>query len=161
MNPYHAPGARSGQVGPVEDDIAAASPPKFARIAGGAVALAGGVVGLTGVQTLMVLDMRSAYWPFPYALLALGAAHVVLGGVIFRARVWGALCALGGGALLVLASGAWLFVGLAHAYVSLYALASPFVSAAAIVFAALAIGPCQRASAARARLKAQGMSFGI
>jgi hypothetical protein len=35
------------------------------------------------------------------------------------------------------------------------------VSVAALVFAFLGLGPCQRASAARARLRAQGMDLGI
>ena len=43
----------------------------------------------------------------------------------------------------------------------LYALLAPVASVAALVFAFLGLGPCQRASAARARLKAQGMDLGI
>lgn len=159
MNPYAAPGAQA--TGGAEDDIAAASPPLFAKAAGGVVALAGGVVALTGFQTMMVVNMNSPIWPVPYVLLVLGVPHLVLGAVIFRARVWGALAAVGGTILLTLASAAWLVFGISHAFFSLYALGSPFVSITALVFAILAIAPCQRASAARERLRAQGMNLGI
>jgi hypothetical protein len=159
MNPYASPGTQSTNA--AEDDIAAASPPLFAKAAGGVVALAGGVVALTGLQTLMVLNPRSPAWAVPYVLLVLGVPHLVLGALVFRARVWAALASMAGTSLLTLASAGWLVFGISHAFFSLYALASPCVSVAALVFAILAIGPCQRASAARARLRAQGMNLGI
>jgi hypothetical protein len=158
MNPYAAPGTRAI---PVEDDIAAASPPLLAKVAGGVVALAGGVVGLTGLQTMMMGELRSPYRMVPWVLAALGAANVVLGAVVFRARMWGALSAAGGTLLLAIASGGWLVLSVTHGLFSLYALASPFLSAAALVFALLSFGPCQRATAARQRLRDQGMNLGI
>ena len=55
----------------------------------------------------------------------------------------------------------WLVFSAGHGLFSLYALAAPFVSIAAFVMALLGLAPCQRASAARARLRAQGMDLGI
>jgi hypothetical protein len=56
---------------------------------------------------------------------------------------------------------AWLVIAISHLLFSLYALLAPVVSVAALVFAFLGLGPCQRASAARARLRAQGMDLGV
>jgi hypothetical protein len=159
MNPYAAPGTTAPTA--AEDDIAAAVPPLLARIAGGVVALAGTVVALTGMQTLLMVSIRGPLVAAPYVLAVLGVPHLVLGAMVFRARVWAALAAAGGTALLTLSSAAWLVFSFANGLLSLYAMAAPFASVASLVFALLALGPCQRASAARARLRAQGMDLGI
>jgi hypothetical protein len=159
MNPYASPGA--SPTGGTEDDIAAATPPLLAKVAGGVIALAGAVVGLTGLQTMMIVNMRGPAAAAPYVLALLGVAHLFVGAVVFRARVWGALCALGGTFLIMVLSAVWLVFSIGHGLLSLYALGAPVVSTAALVFAILALGPCQRASAARKRLQAQGMNLGI
>jgi hypothetical protein len=156
-NPYAAP----QQATKPEDDIAAATPPLMARVAGGADALAGLVVALTGVQTLTLVELRAPYAAAPWVLVALGLTTVVLGVFVFRARVVAAIAAIGAGGLLVLASGAWLVLSFTHGLFSLFAMAAPFVATAALVLTFLALGPCQRASAARDRLSAQGMNLGI
>jgi len=158
-NPYAAPGTQPG--GATEDDIAAAVPPLSARIAGGAVALAGAVVGLTGAQTLLIVTVRGPMAAAPYALGVLGLAEVVLGVVVFRARAWATVLAIASSALLTIASSVWLFFSVGHFLFSLFALGAPFVSVAAGVFAMLAVGPSQRATAARERLRAQGLNLGI
>jgi hypothetical protein len=157
MNPYAAPGTVSTGM---EDDVAAAVPTALVRVSGGMIALAGGVVGLTGVQTLM-FTMRGPIALAPYALIGVALPHLVLGVMVFRARAWAALVAIGGCFLLSLVSGAWLVVAIGHLLFSLYALLAPVASVVALVFAFLGLGPSQRASAARARLKAQGMDLGI
>ena len=157
-NPYAAPGTLGANM---EDEVAAAVPPALARVSGGAIALAGGVVGLTGVQTLMIVNMRGPIAFAPYVLLGLAAPHLALGIMVFRARAWAALVSIGGCILLSLVSGAWLVFSVSRYLFSLYALASPVVAVGALVFAILGLAPCQRASAARARLKAQGMDLGI
>ncbi|HEY3815812.1 MAG TPA: hypothetical protein VGL81_01515 [Polyangiaceae bacterium] len=157
MNPYAAPGTVSTGM---EDDVAAAVPTPLVRLSGAAIALGGGVVGLTGLQTLM-FTMRGPIAIAPYALLGVALPHLVLGVMVFRARAWAALVSIPGCFLLSLVSGAWLVVAIGHLLFSLYALAAPMVSVAALVFAFLGLGPCQRASAARARLRAQGMDLGI
>jgi hypothetical protein len=160
VNPYEAPGAQAAAVA-TEEDIAAAVPPVIARVAGGFIALAGGAVALTGVQSLLMMTIRGPLGYAPYALILLGAPHLVLGAMVLRARDWAALAAIGGTVLLTLASGAWCLLCLMHFVVSLYVMASPVASIAGIVFAVIGLGPCRRASAARARLRAQGMNLGI
>jgi hypothetical protein len=159
VNPYVAPGAPPTVA--TEDDIAAAVPPLLARVAGGAVALAGGIVGLTGAQTLLIVTVRGAMAAAPYVLLVLGLAQLILGTAVFRARAWAVVLAIASGALLTIASTVWLFFSFGNGLFSLFALGAPFVSVAAAVLALLAVGPCQRATAARERLRAQGMNLGI
>jgi hypothetical protein len=157
MNPYAAPGTVATGM---EDDVAESVPTPLVRVSGAAIALAGGVVGLTGVQTLM-FTMRGPIALAPYLLIGVALPHLLLGVMVFRARAWAALVSIGGCFLLSLVSGAWLVVAIGHLLFSLYALVAPMVSVAALVFAFLGLGPCQRASAARARLRAQGMDLGI
>jgi hypothetical protein len=158
LNPYTAPGTRPHNA---EEDIAAATPPVIARIAGGLVALAGIVVALTGVQTLAMVTIRGPLATVPYVLALLGVIEIAAGTLVFRARAWGAIAAIGTSVVNVLASGFWLLVSMGHGLLSLYALASPCVSIVAGVMAIVAMGPCERASAARRRLRAQGMDLGI
>jgi hypothetical protein len=158
MNPYAAPGTRPQSA---EEDIAAATPPAVARIAGGLVALAGIVVTLTGAQTLAMVTIRGPLAVVPYALALLGVGEIVAGTLVFRARAWGAIAAVGSSAIDLLASGAWLIVSVGHGLLSLYALASPCVAIVAGIMAFVAMGPCERASAARRRLREQGMDLGI
>src|SRR5580700_11215622 len=106
-NPYAAPGTQSAGTA-TEDDIAAAVPPLIARAAGGVMVLAGFVVALTGVQTLLIVSIRGAMAVAPYALGVLGLAELLVGVVVFRARAWGAVLAIVSGATLAIASGVWL-----------------------------------------------------
>jgi len=157
MNPYAAPGTVSTAM---EDEVAASVPTPLVRMSGAAIALAGGVVGLTGLQTLM-FTMRGPIALAPYALLGVALPHLVLGVMVFRARAWAALASIAGCFVLTLVSGLWLLVAIGHLLFSLYALLAPVASVVALVFAFVGLGPCQRASAARARLRAQGMDLGI
>jgi hypothetical protein len=158
VNPYAAPGARAVAT---EDDIAAAVPPVIARVAGGVIALAGGAVALTGVQTLLMVSIRGPLAYAPYLLLLLGAPHLVLGVMVLRARQWAALASIAGTALLTLASMVWAYICLTHYVFSLYVIASPVAAIAGLIFGIIGLGPCRQASAARARLRAQGMNLGI
>ncbi len=162
MNPYAAPGTQPRDAGAdAERDIAEASPPRIARVAGAAVALAGVLVFLTGAQTLAVVSIRGALGLVPWALAALGALELVLASLVFRARSWGVVAAVAASFVLMMASGVWLIVSLSHGLFQLYAFGAPLASLGAAVMALLAMGPAQRASAARARLKLQGMDLGI
>lgn len=125
------------------------------------MALAGIVVALTGAQTLAMVTIRGPLAAMPYVLALLGVIEIAAGTLVFRARAWGAIGALVGSAMCVLASGFWLLVSMGHGLLSLYALASPFVSIVAGIMAVVALGPCERASAARRRLREQGMDLGI
>ncbi len=157
INPYAAPGAVSTRM---EDDVAAAVPTPLVRMSGAAIALAAGIVGLTGVQTLM-LTMRGVIALAPYLLIGVAVPHLLLGVMVFRARAWAALVSIGGCFVLSFVSAAWLVVAISHLFFSLYALVAPMASVTALVFAFLGLGPCQRATAARARLRDQGMDLGI
>jgi hypothetical protein len=158
VNPYAAPGTRPQNA---EEDIAAATPPLIARIAGGLVALAGLVLALTGVQTLAMVTIRGSLSMVPYVLALLGVIEIAAGTLVFRARAWGAIAAIGMSFVAVLTSGFWLLVSMGHGLLSLYAMASPFVSLVGGIMAIVAMGPCERASAARRRLREQGMDLGI
>jgi hypothetical protein len=162
MNPYAAPGTQPRDAAAdAERDIAEAAPPTSARIAGGVVALAGALVLLTGVQTLAVVSIRGALGLAPWALVVLGAVELMLATLVFRARAWSVVGAAAVSFVLMTAAGLWLMVSLSHGLFQLYGFAGPFVSLGAAVMALLAMGPSQRASAARARLKQQGMDLGI
>jgi hypothetical protein len=162
MNPYAAPGTQPRDAGAdAERDIVEASPPRIARIAGAAVALAGVLVFLTGAQTLAVVSIRGALGLLPWALAVLGAGELVLASLVFRARAWSVVAAVAASFVLMMAAGVWLIVSLSHGLFQLYAFGAPFASLGAAVMALLAMGPSQRASAARARLKQQGMDLGI
>ena len=158
MNPYTAPGTRPQNA---EEDIAAATPPVIARIAGGLVALAGIVVALTGLQTLAMVTIRGPLAMVPYVLALLGVTEIAAGTLVFRARSWGAIAAIATSVVNVLVTGLWLLVSMGHGLLSLYAMASPFVSMVGCIMAIVAMGPCERASAARRRLREQGMDLGI
>jgi hypothetical protein len=145
----------------MDEDIAAAIPPLIARAAGGVVALAGIVVALTGGQTLAMVSIRGPLAAAPWVLLGSGVGEVVLATLVFRARAWGVMGAAGASFALVMLAGAWLVISLSHGLFSLYALGGPCVSLAAAVVSLIALGPSQRASAARERLKQQGMDLGI
>jgi hypothetical protein len=159
-NPYAAPGTQPTGTA-TEDDIAAAVPPLLARLAGGATALAGAIVGLTGAQTLLIVTVRGAMALAPPLMGVIGLAEMVIAVMVFRSRAWAVVLAIGSGTLLAITSTVWLVFSVAHGLFSLVALGAPLVSVAAIIFAVLAVGPSQRATAARERLKAQGMNLGI
>ncbi len=163
MNPYAAPGSEphAVAVADAERDIAESSPPVLARVAGGVVGLAGLVVALTGAQTMMMVRVHGLLAAAPWALIGLGLVEAGLAALVFRARAWGVGVAIGVSFTLVLSSSAWLLVSVGSGLLSLYALAGPAVSLAAAVLSLLVMGPSQRASAARARLKEQGMDLGI
>ncbi len=159
-NPYLAPGAQS--VPGEEDDIAAATPPLIAKVAGGVVVLAGAVVALTALQTWMIT--RRLYPPYdlvPWAQVFLGVAAIGVGTMVFRARAWAATAGIVLGFVLFLLSALWMVVSFAHGLFSLFALGAPFVSLGGAVLAIVALGPCIRATRARERMAKAGMSLGL
>jgi hypothetical protein len=159
-NPYRAPGADA--VPGEEDDIAAATPPLIAKVAGGAVVLAGATVALTALQTWMVTThLYSPYDLFPWTQVLLGVPAIAIGTVVFRARAWAATAAIALGFFLFVVSAIWMVVSFAHGLFSLFALGAPFVSLGGFVLAIVALGPCIRATRARERMARAGMSLGL
>src|SRR5271156_6127811 len=111
MNPYAAPGTQPRS--PLEDaerDIAESASPMISRVAGGAVALAGVLVFLTGAQTLAVVSIRGVLGFAPWALVVLGAVEIVLATLVFRARAWSGVAAAAVSFVLMMAAGGWLVV---------------------------------------------------
>jgi hypothetical protein len=162
MNPYAAPGTQpSPGIDAAANDIAEATPPTVARVAGGVVGLAGVLVVLTGAQSLAMVNVRGIMWVAPWALVVAGGAEVVLAALVFKARASAVVGAVAVSFLLLVLAGAWLVFSVAHGFFQLYAFGAPCVAIAAAVMALLALGPSQRASAARQRLKEQGMDLGI
>ena len=144
-----------------EDDILSATPPAVVRIAGGIVLFAGTLALLTGGQVLLVAIVGGPMAAAPYLLAGGGLLDMVLGLMLFRARDWGAIGATVVSGALMLVTAVWAVFSFANGLFQMYALIAPFAAAAALALSIVSIGPCRRASAARARLAQQGMNLGI
>ena len=152
-----------GQSLPTADaDIAAAAAPLLVRIGGGLIVASGVLAFLTGMQVFMLgVRIRGVMEYAPWGLMLIGAATAASGALVFRMRGWGAVAGTGLSCILFLATALWLVWSFAHHLYSLFAFAAPFGAVVAVVLASLSIGPCQRATDARARLAAQGLDLGI
>ena len=141
--------------------IAEAATPMIAKLAAAGVVLTGVLIALTGVQTMLAVTIRGALAASPWALLVIGSAMTYFGAMVYRARFWGAVAATGASAVGFIAAALWAFFSFSHGLYSLFALAALPLSIAAVAAAALSIVPCQRASAARAKLASQGLDLGL
>ncbi len=136
--------------------------PKFPKAAAGFVLLAGALGILTALQTFLSVVIFSRFWALaPYVLLALGVALVVIARSVFLARPWAAFSAIGVGAGLAAASGAWLVFAVTNGFFALYALWTPGAALLCVAFSIAALAPCRRAEDARASLRAEGLSIGL
>jgi hypothetical protein len=150
-----------GELAPAEVDIAEAATPVIAKAAGGLVLFAGVLVATAGAQLFTMGTFFGAFAVVPYAHVLLGVAQGALGLFVFRARAWAAsVAAVLTGALFLL-TGAWLVVSFTRGVFTLLALGNPLVMMIALALTFVAIKPCERATEARARLAAQGLSFGL
>jgi hypothetical protein len=145
---------------PAEDDIQLALPPTAAKLGGGAMIAAGALTMLVAVQTITGFWVRSDFQIGLGILAALGLAELVVGFALMRARAWAAIAGAALSAALFLGGAAWLFLSLRSGLLSLFGLGAPPVAFTAIALSAVAIGPCRRVAAARARLAAQGLDMG-
>lgn len=146
-------------IGP--ESIEAAAVPLVAKIGGGVVASAGLVAALTGIQTILAVTIYGPLQYAPYALMAIGAAMIVCGVLVFRARFGGAVAATVASAIGFIATIVWGAISFTHHLYSLYAFVAPFFALVAVVVAAICIGPCKKATDARNRLTAQGLDLGL
>lgn len=146
-------------IGP--ESIEAAAVPLVAKIGGGVVAAGGLVAALTGLQTVLAVTIYGPLEYAPYALMTVGAAMIVTGVLVFRARFGGAVAATVASAIGFVSTIAWGAISFTHHLYSLYAFVAPFFSLVAIVVAAISIGPCKKATEARERLTAQGLDLGL
>ncbi len=144
-----------------EADIAATAPSLVVRVGAGLVLVAGIVALLTGFQSAVLVTIRGSMAAVPYVLLVLGFATIVSATLVWRMRGYGAIAATALTGVQVIVTTVWLFYSFGHGFFTLYALGAPVAQIAGVVFAAIAIVPCMRASAGRARLAAAGLDFGI
>jgi hypothetical protein len=135
--------------------------PTFPKIAAGFTLLSGVLGILNAVQTLLSVRIYSTWSVMPYVLIVLGAALVYLAKNLFTARRWAAIGVLAIGALLGLASTAWLYFAVTNGFIALYALWTPMGALVSVVLASFSIPACDRATIARQRLAAQGMNLGL
>jgi hypothetical protein len=143
------------------DEIHAAQPPLIARVGGGIVLGAGALAILLAIQTFSGFWVSPGFTIFLAVIAVLGAATGAVGLMIMRARAWAAIAGVACAGLLFLATTTWLVASMGSGLLSLFAMGAPLLSLTAAVFAGGSIGPCRRASAARARLVAQGLDLGI
>jgi hypothetical protein len=144
-----------------DEDIVAARTPSRLKIAGGIGMLAGAIVLLTGVQTLSGFRLTGLYFLGPITLVLVGGALALTGLMLARARAMGAILQLTLGILTLLLSGAWLVLSLAGGLASLFALAGPWLAAAALALAIASIKTCDEVNGARRRLADRGLDLGV
>jgi hypothetical protein len=161
MQPYAPPQAHVAPSTNPDVDIADASTPLIAKGAGGLVGFAGVNFTLMALQTLAVVNIYGFMKVMPYLILAAGIGLLVAGVSIFRAQGWAPIAAIVVGAIGLLVSCVWLVFSFANGLFGLFALGAPALALASIIAGALTMGPCKKASDARARLAAAGLGFGI
>lgn len=144
-----------------DEDIVAARTPSRLKIAGGIGMLAGAIVLLTGIQTLSGFRLTGLYFLGPILLVLVGGALALTGLMLARARAMGAILQLTLGILTLLLSGAWLILSLAGGLASLFALAGPWLAAAALALAIASIKTCDEVNGARRRLADRGLDLGV
>lgn len=169
-NPYQAPVAPVPMSGAAafdpmlayQDDIGLTTPTALVKAGAILTLVTGLIAALVGLQLLLTVTFYGGFIAnVPYLLLGGGGATMFLGLKTYRTRGFGAIGATATDALLALGMGYWVLFTASAGYFSLLALVLPPLAVVAAVFAGLSIGPCQRAEAARARLREAGieMSF--
>jgi hypothetical protein len=156
--PYRAPIPPSG---PADLDIECASTPKVAKVGGGMVLFGGALLVLMALQALFSVEIYGLMAFSPYLVLALGAVLAPLGLSIFRGSGWAPVPAVIVSSVAFCVSSFWLVWTFMNGFFTLFALMAPFFMIVAIVLSVVAVGPCKRVSAARARLAAAGLGFGL
>ena len=146
---------------PDDADLAAAAPNTLVRVASGLVMAAGLATALVGVQNLVGFEMFGLYFAMLVGLLVLGAAAIAIGWIHGKARAWAALASLAMAILLTLGSMAWLIVSLLGGGISMMAFFAVALSGIATMVVPFSVGPCRRATAARAKLRAAGLDLGL
>ncbi|MBK9265355.1 MAG: hypothetical protein IPM54_36920 [Polyangiaceae bacterium] len=144
-----------------EDDFAAARTPSILKISGGIGLLAGAIIMLTGIQTLSGFILTRRAFIGSIVLLIVGAGLAFAATTLMRARASGAILQTTFAGVALLASALWLLLSVAGGLVSLFGLASPLLSAAALGLAIASLGPCDKVNVARKRLAEKGLELGV
>ncbi len=157
--------AASAADAPAHDDVNAlldgARVPFAVSGAAAALAAAGLVVGLVGVQNVTLVSWAGAWAAIPWSLVALGAAALAVAAKLMRARSWSLAAGLGLSIALALAAVAFLvlaFVAGAFSPLTIFAIVA---AVAAVVFTALAVRPFRAVAATRRRLRDAGFDLDL
>ena len=144
-----ADGGRASQA----EDVVALTPGwavKTAALVGGAGGL---LIAVAGLQLLIgVTFVSPAFRAIPFAHLALGAASILFAFKTFELRQWAAIGGVAVSSAIAIGGGTWLVFAVSSGILSLLGMIVPFTAVGGAVFSGLAIGPCRRAGAARARM---------
>ncbi|MBN2195326.1 MAG: hypothetical protein JW751_21085 [Polyangiaceae bacterium] len=143
-----------------EADLAAIAPTVLARIAGGALALAGFFTGLLGVQTATIIRFRGVGAIAVTLMLLFGVTTLICGWKVTRMRGWAAVGGtVGAGSIAVLGL-VWLVFSISRGLLSLLAFGILPLSVTGAALGATVIGAGIRADAARRRLRDVGLEAG-
>lgn len=142
------------------DPLTDVTPSLLVKLAGRIVLVAGGLMALMGVQSL-TLWFAGMFAVVPYVQIALGVAVAVMGWMLNRGRGWAAIAGSVCAGVMALFNTLWIVWALSNGYFTLMSLIVIPFAVGGSVLAALAVRPCQRADAARARLAAEGLDLGM
>ncbi len=143
-----------------EDEIAATTPTPICRAAGGALGAAGFVAIAVAAQIFASFNVILAFSAVLAGMITVGLAALALGAMVMRARDWAASVAVVLAPVLLLLSGAWVFLSFRDGVFSALALMSVGLSLLSSVLVPLAMKDCERASEARRALAKAGLDIG-
>jgi len=140
-----------------QDEVDALTPRWGVRAAWGTVAASGFLCAFAGFQMLIAVTFIDPILKsVPIAHLAAGVISIFFALKIQQMRRWAAIAGVAVSSIIAIAGGVWLVFAVTHGMVSLIGALVPFGGVGGAVASGLAIGPCRRADAARARLFADG-----
>ena len=136
---------------------------------GGEVRAAGGLHTISGLLTLLggvqvagtVQFARGAAEWIPYAFLVSGLVALMCGTLTYRGKAPGAIVALVLSAVHLFGGGLWFFVLVGWGIGSLPVLLTPMFALGALALGAYVMPRILKIDAARKRLAAKGLSFGV
>lgn len=143
---------------PTDADIAAAESSALVKMAAAIQAVTGLFVLLNGLQ--LVGALRSDLAVVPYVHLGLGAAQIVFGAMLYRARRWASLGGIGLNALTALVMVGWFFYSFTTIISCMMYVAVP-LTVLALILGAISVPSVKRTADARERLADQGMNLGL
>jgi hypothetical protein len=139
----------------------AAHVPISVSAAAGALAGAGLIVALVGVQNVTLVRWVGIWALVPWSLVALGAGSVGVAAKLMRARGWTLPLGLGLAITLTLASIGFLVLAFVSGAFSPLTILAAGGGIAAIVLTTLALGPFRQVAAARRRLREAGYDLDL
>jgi hypothetical protein len=158
-DPYAPPRAEAepSNLLDAEDAFEATKATSIVRTSTGLVAGTALLLEMSALQLVLNFHLVGLARMVTWGLVVLGAVLFVVAIKLYRQRVWAAQAAIGLAATTAIATAGWLLVLLGSGTFSLYALALPPLSIAAAITSYSALAQCKRASAARERLRGEGV----